>query len=292
MNINFEEGFENCMTNIINQYENKGLPKYSTGFQDLDIKLGGFPKSQLTLLAGRHSMGKTSLALNIASNLAKSGQKVLFISCEMNNEILMQRLVSLETEIDINKLINGYMTKKDWDNFTEKLNGEDFNKVKNNLILETSFTDTYKKLAEIIDNFSAQNSDGIIIIDYFQQLNKNGLAQERYMELADLASAIKRLAVANNTHIILLSQISRKIEERANKRPQISDLSECDALSQHSDNIIFLHREEYWDTENYDEKGKAVLIIDKIKNSAPDEINLFFQSNIMKFKQPIKTEMF
>lgn len=157
------------------------------------------------------------------------------------------------------------------------------------MVIEPSFTEKFDKLAEITNAFSNTNPDGMVIIDYFQQLNRQGLAQDRYVELADIASSIKRLAVENDIHIILLSQISRKVEERNDKRPLISDLSECDALSQHSDNIIFLHREEYWNKEDLHIGGIATIVIDKIKNSKPTELELLFQSNIMKFKQPIRT---
>lgn len=289
MSIDIEESSQKFIDRAIKRHENKGQVGYSTGFYDLDQVLDGFPKSQLTLLAGRHSMGKTSLALAIASNLAKSGRKVLFVSCEMNEEILMNRIITAEAEIELNKINKGALAEKDWDKISKTLNSEDFIKIKNNLVIEPSFTEKFDKLAEITNAFSNTNPDGMVIIDYFQQLNRQGLAQDRYVELADIASSIKRLAVENDIHIILLSQISRKVEERNDKRPLISDLSECDALSQHSDNIIFLHREEYWNKEDLHIGGIATIVIDKIKNSKPTELELLFQANIMKFKQPIRT---
>lgn len=292
MSIDIEESSKKFLDRAIKKHESRGQVTYSTGFYDLDQVLDGFPKSQLTLLAGRHSMGKTSFALGIAANSAKSGRKVLFISCEMNEEILMNRIITAEAEIELKKINQGVLAEKDWNRISETLNNEDFIKIKDNLIIEPSFTEKFEKLAEIINTFSNSNPDGMVIIDYFQQLNRQGLAQDRYVELADIASSIKRLAVENDIHIILLSQISRKVEERTDKRPLISDLSECDALSQHSDNIIFIHREEYWNKEDCHIRGIATIIIDKIKNSNPTELELLFQANIMKFKQPIRTAAF
>lgn len=263
-----------------------------SGFYDLDTALLGFPKSQMTILAGRHSMGKTAFALTVASNFAKNGQKVLFISCEMNEEILMKRLISAEAEIDMNKLYQGILSEKELKKLTDKLNSDEFLKIKNNLIIEPSFTAKFDEMTELINNFASANANSIVIIDYFQLLNRKELAKDRYVELADLASSIKRLAVENDIHIILLSQISRKVEERNDKRPIISDLSECDALSQHADNIIFLHREEYWDKENSENKCKATIIIDKVKNSKPTEFDLLFQSNITKFMQIRRVDIF
>lgn len=287
MSIDIKETTIKILENVNGQ-----SPAYSTGFYDLDSALQGFQKSQMTLLAGRHSMGKTAFALNIASNLAKNGHKVLFISCEMNDEILMKRLIAAEAEIDMNKLYEGVLSKTDFEKISKRLNSDDFLTLKNNLVLESSFTDKFDKLTEIINDFVNSNPEGMVIIDYFQLLNRQGLAQDRYVELADLASSIKRLAVKNNIHLILLSQISRKVEERNNKRPLVSDLSECDALSQHADNIIFINRNEYWDKENFENRGKTEIFIDKIKNHSPKEFELLFQANIMKFKQPIRVDCF
>lgn len=264
----------------------------SSGFYDLDTALHGFPKSQMTILAGRHSMGKTAFALTVASNFVKNGQKVLFVSCEMDEKILMKRLISSEAEIDMNKFYKGALSAREWEKVTDKLNSDDFSKIKDNLIIEPSFTAKFDELTELINNFATENPNSIVIIDYFQQLNRKELAKDRYVELADLASSIKRLAVDNEIHIILLSQISRKVEERNNKRPITSDLSECDALSQHADNIMFIHRDEYWDKEDYENRGMATIIINKVKNSKPTEFDLLFHPNIMKFKQPIKTNCF
>lgn len=119
MSIDIEESSKKFLDRAIKRHENKGQVGYSTGFYDLDQVLDGFPKSQLTLLAGRHSMGKTSLALAIASNLAKSGRKVLFVSCEMNEEILMNRIITAEAEIELNKINKGALAEKDWDKISK-----------------------------------------------------------------------------------------------------------------------------------------------------------------------------
>lgn len=286
MTINFEEITEKTFEVIEEKYNNRN--KEFCGFPQLDEILHGFLNSQLTILAARPSMGKTSLALNMAVNFAKNDRKVLFISCEMGDEILMQRIIASESEVHLNKLLGGDLSPDEWERIANFANKKDYKKLNENIELSASFCEKFDKLSENINIFAKENPNSIVIIDYFQLLNRQGQAQERYVELADLASSIKRLAVENNIHIILLSQLSRKIEERTDKTPLISDLSECDALAQHADNILFLHRDEYWDKENLDCKNKAKIIAAKLKNSSPQEIKLLFFGQTTKFKNPFK----
>ena len=283
MTVNFKNAIANAIDSIESQY-NSRIFKYSCGYYDLDDIMQGFLKSQLTVFAGRPSMGKTSFALNIACNFALSGAKVLFISCEMNCDIIMQRIISSQAEVSLDKLLKGNMSEDDWEKVAKTVDELNNPRITENLKIEPSFTDKFDKLSQLITDFSSKNKDCIVIIDYFQLLNRQAQVQDRYVELADLASSIKRLAVENNIHIILLSQISRKVDERLDKTPQISDLSECDALAQHADNILFINRDEYWNKYDPDLKNKASIIVSKVKNSSPCTVDLLFFGSMLKFK--------
>lgn len=297
MTSSIKEGVLKAYEKVEYQYNHRDvLPGISSGFYELDLMLSGFQKSELTILAARHSMGKTAFALNMTQNMIKSGTPVLFVSYEMNEETITNRMLISHSEIDMQRVKTGYMQRKDWDKLATSMSDltEEYS---NNFQLLASCGLTFKFLADEVRHFAENNPDGIAIIDYFQLIKLEGKS-ERIVELSSLACDIKRLAVELNIPIISLSQISRKCEERKDRRPQVMDLSECDALAQHSDNIIFIHRDDYWmneddkDNPKYTGHGKAELIIAKQKNGPIGALELLFQPNIVKFKNPIKSDVF
>lgn len=267
-----------------------------TGFYELDDVLSGFQRSELTILAARHSMGKTALALNMAQNILKNNIPVLFASYEMNKETITERILCSNAEIDNQKIKTGNIQRKDWDKLAKSM--EKISEIdENNFHLLASCNLTFKFLADEIRAFAEKYANGIVIIDYFQ-LIKLEEKYDRIIELSSLACDIKRLAVEIDLPIILLSQISKKCEERRDRRPQIVDLSECDALAQHCDNIIFIYREDYYinqydeDYASYNNNGRTEIIVAKHKNGPVGSFELLFQANIAKFKNPIKTNIF
>lgn len=286
MKNDFIEMSVGAIEKIEEKYNNKNI--FSCGFDCLDYLFNNFQNSQVTVLASRPSMGKSVFALNMAVNFAKNDRKILYVSCEMNSDLIMQRIYSQETEIEIDKLLNGMLQADDWEKIANYLNSRNFEKLKENLQIIPSFCEKFDTLSQIVVDFSKKYSNPIIIIDYFQLLNRQGEIQDRYVEFADLAASIKRLAIENDVHIILLSQLSRKIDERTDKTPLISDLSECDALAQHSDNILFIDRDEYWDKFNPEFKNKAKIYVAKVRNLKPIEIDFLFFGNVMKFEYGTK----
>lgn len=280
------------------QYNHRDeLPGIASGFYGLDMMLSGFHKSELTILAARHSMGKTAFALNMVLNMIKVGTQVLFVSYEMNEKTITNRILIADSEVDMMRVKTGNMQRKDWDKYAGSMS-DIVEKYNGSLDLLPSCGLTFKFLADEIRYFAENNPDGIVVIDYFQ-LIKLEEKSERIVELSSLACDIKRLAVELDIPIILLSQISRKCEERKDRRPQVMDLAECDALAQHCDNLIFLHREDYWEKtdEEYDTPikknyGKTEVIVNKQKNGPIGMIELLFQPNIVKFKNPIKMDVF
>lgn len=272
-----------------------GVP---TDFYEYDMFLGGLHKSELTVIAGRHSMGKTSFAINLMNNLAlKSQIPALYISYEMNKIILTTRIISSYAEVEIKRINTANLTKGDFEKLTQAIQDIAQSGKDDNFNIISSCTYNFDELADEVRNFVELHPDGVVIIDYFQliKLNKE---EDKYQQMSVNAAALKRLAIELDIPLVLLSEVNKKCEERPDKRPLLSDLFECDALAQHADNVIFIYRDEYyWKTvddeeNNFDVKGIAEIIVAKQKNGSPGLFKLLFQPNICKFKNPIKSDTF
>ena len=271
---------------------------YKTGFYELDELTKGLHKSELTVIAARHSMGKTSFVSNLAVNLAKENTPVLYISYDLDQESIATRLISTISEVESSKI-------KDIRN-----NVQQYEKVANAMLELSKLADSgmlqieancylyYKDLFDLIRKFKEEQGNGVVIVDYFQLVKLYKQEDSRIIELSSLAAAFKHLAMEIEMPIVLVSQVNKKCEDRREKRPLLSDLAECDALAQHSDNLIFIYREDYyrqnWD-EDYDEyaeivnaKGTAEITIAKQKNGPRGKFELIYQGNIYKFKNKIQ----
>lgn len=270
------------------KYEHRDEPEgLFTGFYDLDTITNGLHKSELTVIAGRPAIGKTSLALNICGSLVKANTPCLFISYEMNDKKLTERLLCQEAVVDKVRLKTGNMTAKDWERFTDAMNL--FGELHLEIIGSCQFD--IAELTDEIKRFHEQNPDGVVFIDYFQLIKLKG-EQDRYVELSSIACTIKHLAMELDIPIILMSQVSRKCEDGFDKRPELGDMFECDSLSCHADNVIFIYRDEMYNRENTENKGKAELIFAKHRNGPIGTIDLLFQASITKFKNITKTNVF
>lgn len=273
-----------------------------TGYYDYDMFLGGLHKSELTVLAGRHSMGKTSFAVNIMNNLIlKSGIPVMYVSYEMDRNILVSRFLIAEAEIEAKKVYNACMTEKNWQQLAITMN-KFAQAADDGLInIKSGCTLDYKTLFDDIREFVMYNQDAVIIVDYFQ-LIKPEREEDKISQMSSMAAAFKRLAIELDVPIILISEVNKKCESRTNKRPILGDLFECDALAQHADNVIFIYRDDYYqnkDNDDYDSDNsvttmprEAEIIIAKQKNGATGHFKLLFLPTIFKFKNPIKTDTF
>ena len=280
------------------RYGNKaycwGIP---TGFFDLDSILGGLHASELTVIAGRHSMGKTAFAINLMNNIITQQRAVLYVSYEMNNLFIASRMLSSYAEVDNKKLNSGCLLVKDWEKFAKSLDKLAKYADEELIHILSGCTLDWKELFEEIRFFAKNNPNGVVIVDYFQLIRLTG-DMDRIVELSILAGAFKRLAIELEIPIVLVSEVVKKLRDSRNKRPRLEDLAECDALAQHADNIIFLYRENYYQNDDEDfepacvqQKGATEIIVAKQKNGPTGVAKLLFLPEICKFKNPIKSEI-
>ena len=278
--------------------KNKGqLTGVPTGFYDLDTYTNGLQKSDLIILAARPAMGKTSFALNIAQNVAlRANTPVAIFSLEMSQEQLAQRMMSSEAEIDAQRTKTGELTSKDWEKLA--MAGDKFSQSK--IFIDdtagVTITDLRAKCRRLA---MAEKNLGLIVIDYLQLIEGTG-REDRLQQISSISRGLKILAKELNVPIIALSQLSRAVEGRTDKRPQLSDLRDSGSIEQDADIVMFIYRDEYYKTAGEDgdmsekaiNKGEAEIIIAKHRNGPTGTVKLLFQSNITKFKNPMTTDKF
>ncbi len=246
------------------------IPGLSTGLFDLDRKISGLNKSDLLLIAARPGMGKTSLALNIALNVAKKYPKtVAFFSLEMWREQLALRLLSNESFLDNQKLVTGQLTDEDWGKLSiasSALSQTDIRVDDNPSITVAEMNAKCRRL----DNL------GLVLIDYLQLMTaaapgKTG--ENRVNVVSEISRALKIMAKELNVPVICLSQLSRANESRTNKRPMLSDLRESGAIEQDADSVMFIYRDDYYN-ENSEEKNVAECIVAKNRHGETGTVKL------------------
>ncbi len=256
-----------------------GVP---SGYKAIDEMTGGFQKGDLIVFAGRPSMGKTAFALNLCLNMAKEGYKVLFFSLEMSKEQLVQRLLSTESKIDLKLIRTGNIKESDWESLLEaaiKLSSLEV------IIDDTpsaSITDIKSKSRKI---FAKEKGIDVIIIDYLQIIDvPKGISviRSRNEEIGFVSRSLKALAKELNIPVIVLSQLSRSVEKRIDKRPILSDLRESGSIEQDADLVAFLYRDEYYNPET-DKKNIVEIIISKQRNGPVGTVELVFIKEIGKF---------
>jgi replicative DNA helicase len=251
----------------------------STGFVDLDIMTSGLQRGDMTIIAARPSMGKTTLVLNIAHNIARNGLPVLIFSLEMPARQVIMRMLAAETRIDFSRLRMGNLTVEHWEALTQGTS---------NLIATPIFVNDARGLTVQEVRAEGRRLKGeyddlsVIIVDYLQLLSGSGRYTGRVEEISDISRALKTLAWELDVPIIACSQLSREVEKRPDKRPQLSDLRESGAIEQDADVVAFLYREDYYD-EQTDDQGLADLIIKKQRNGPTGTIQLEFNRKQMRF---------
>ena len=292
-----DDDLETLFIDYINKIEKKQIKNepwgYKTGFDSYDYILNGLHNSELTVIAGRHSMGKTVFVLNLAIQLAKQSIPVMYVTYDLSKEGICERILSSCCEIDNEKIKKGGLNnEKDWNKIAEAIN--EISQLLNNkyLYIIPNCTLYYKDLFDEIREFKKNHQNGVIILDYFQLVKLYKPEDTRIIELASLAAAFKHLTMEIELPVIIVSQVNKKCEERTDKKPILSDLAECDALAQHCDNLIFLYREEYYKPENTDYKNRATFTVAKQKNGKRGEFELLYIPQIYKFKNPIKNVLF
>ncbi|MCQ8129036.1 replicative DNA helicase [Methylomonas rivi] len=263
-------------------YEQDGdITGASTGFTDLDEKTSGLQPADLIIVAGRPSMGKTTIAMNMAENVAlKSGMPVAVFSMEMPGEALAMRMMSSLGRIDQHKVRTGKLDDDDWPRLTSAIN----------LLAETKlFIDDTPALTPTEVRSRARRLTrehgqlGLIVLDYLQLMQSPSSGDNRVQQISDISRGLKALAKEMNVPVIALSQLNRNLEQRPNKRPVMSDLRESGAIEQDADLIIFVYRDEVYNEDSPD-KGIAEVIIGKQRNGPLGTVRLTFLGQYTRFE--------
>lgn len=247
------------------------IPGLSTGLRDLDSKINGLNKSDLILLAARPAMGKTAFALNLCLNVAKKyKQTVAFFSLEMSREQLAMRLMSSESFVNSQKLATGKLSEEEWSKLclaSAALSQTDIRVDDNPSITVAEMNAKCRRL----DNL------GLIVIDYLQLMMGSGYGkgggENRVQVVSEISRALKIMAKELNVPVICLSQLSRAVESRTDKRPILSDLRESGAIEQDADSVLFLYRDEYYNP-NTEEKNVAECIVSKNRHGETGAVKL------------------
>ena len=253
----------------------------STGFDDLDEKTSGWQPSDLIIVAGRPSMGKSSLAINIAQRAAiREKIPVAFFSVEMSREQLVQRMLCAEATVNAHKLRRGFLGQEDFSKLAiaaGKLSEAP-------IFIDDSPAIRALELRAKARRLKARENIGLIIIDYLQLMQWSGRADNKQQEVSEISRSLKSLARELKIPVVALSQLSRAVEARADHRPQLSDLRESGAIEQDADVVILLLREEYYDPNNEKKQGKAELNIAKQRNGPVGTIKLGFTQEYTRFQ--------
>jgi replicative DNA helicase len=289
-----------------------GLSGIATGLRDLDKRMGGLQASDLIVLAGRPGMGKTSLATNIAFNIAEAyqpaqqadgsfkaanGGVVGFFSLEMSSEQLATRIISEQTEISSSKIRRGEISEMDF----EKLVACSQTMQKIPLFIDQTGGISIAQLAARARRLKRQRGLDVIVIDYIQLMQGSSAkaSQGRVQEVTEITTGLKALAKELGVPIIALSQLSRQVESRDDKRPQLSDLRESGSIEQDADVVLFVYREEYylknkepklgtedhikWENDMNEARGKAEVIVAKQRHGPTGTVQLGFQGEFTRF---------
>lgn len=252
----------------------------ATGFLDLDYKTAGLQPSDLVLVAARPSMGKTAFVLNIAQYVAfHSDLCTAIFSLEMSKEQLVNRLFSLESRVDAQKLRSGDLTDTDWEKLIEGAGTIGQSK----LIIDDTPGISIPELRSKCRKYKLEHDLKLIIIDYLQLMSGSSKASDsRQQEISEISRSLKGLARELNVPVIALSQLSRAVEQRPDHRPMLSDLRESGAIEQDADVVMFIYRDDYYNKDTED-KGLAEIIIAKQRNGPIGTINLVWLPEYTKF---------
>ena len=246
------------------------IPGLSTGLRDLDMKINGLNKSDLLLIAARPAMGKTSFALNIGLNVAKKyNSTVAFFSLEMSREQLVMRLLSGESFVDSQKMATGKLSEDEW----EKLCMASAALTQTDIRVDDNPSIT---VAEMNAKLRRVENLGLVIIDYLQLMTGSGYgraSENRVQVVGEISRSLKIMAKELNVPVICLSQLSRAVDSRQDKRPSMSDLRESGAIEQDADAILFLYRDDYYNP-NTEEKNVAECIVSKNRHGETGTVKL------------------
>ena len=262
-----------------------GIP---TGFFDFDHMTSGLHPSQLVIIAARPGVGKTAFALKIATNAAlQSGKNIAIFNLEMSAEQLMFRMISAQGGVDGNKLKTGKLSNDDWKRVNEAMSELSDAPI---YIDDTSGI-TIGELRAKCRRLAEKGNLGLIIIDYLQLLSGGpGYGSNRQQEVSDISRGLKTMAMELGVPVIALAQLSRAVEKREDRKPQLSDLRESGSIEQDADIVGFLYRDDYYAKDNNDQSNISIVEFNVMKHRAgqPGKVDLLFEKNISDFRNYVK----
>ena len=254
----------------------------ATGFERLDELTSGLQNSDLIIIAGRPSMGKTAFALNIAQYAAlEAGVPVAIFSLEMAREQLATRMLSAEARVDSQRLRKGFLGETDWPKLTTaagRLSDAP-------IYIDDTPAITVMEMKAKSRRLKADAGLGLVVLDYLQLMRGSSFKDSREQEISEISRSLKALAKELSLPVIALSQLNRKVEDRTNRRPQMADLRESGAIEQDADVIAFIYRDEVYNrSDDNPEKGMAEIIIGKQRNGPTGIVKLAFQEKYTRFE--------
>ena len=273
-----KESFERITSLYESGVDITGIP---SGFRDLDRLTSGFQPGNLIILAARPSMGKSALALCMAANLGvRFQQPVALFTLEMSKSEVTQRLMCSEAKVESNRLRSGKLAPDDWPRLTaacDKL-------MKAPIYVDDTGSITMMELRSKARRLKSREPNlGLIVVDYLQLMTSGGTVENRVQEVSQISRHLKVLARDLDVPILALSQLSRAVESRQDKRPILSDLRESGSIEQDADLVFFVYRDEYYNPEDTDSQGVAEIILAKHRNGPTDALKLSFLKRYAKF---------
>ena len=258
-----------------------GLTGITTGFSKLDEMTSGMQKSDLIILAARPAMGKTAFALSLARNAAVKGKaSVMIFSLEMAKEQLTQRLLSMESKVDLQTLKTGRLERRDWDDLNVALDILS----NSNIHIDDTAGVSIMEMKSKCRRLKAEAGLDLVIIDYLQLMNPEGKADSRTQEISVISRNLKLLARELDCPVLVLSQLSRAPEQRTDHRPMLSDLRESGSIEQDADIVIFLYRDEYYNKEDTEKPGECEVIVAKHRSGPTGSIDVAWIERYTQFK--------
>ncbi|PJA48804.1 MAG: replicative DNA helicase [candidate division SR1 bacterium CG_4_9_14_3_um_filter_40_9] len=257
--------------------------KVHSGYFGLDDLLGGFKPGELIIVAARPSMGKTAFAINVLEKMAvEQKRSVAMFSLEMASEQIVDRILSMVARIPMYKITKGNLDSEDFSNMGEAMETLSGSKI----FIDDKGSSTIPQLKSKIRRLKIKESLDLVIVDYLQLMSgaSTGYSGNRVQEIGEISRGLKELARELEIPIIALSQLSREVEKRVDKKPQLSDLRESGAIEQDADAVLMLHREDYYDPDT-DKKGLTDICLRKNRNGPIGEVELYFEKEIMKFSE-------
>jgi replicative DNA helicase len=271
----------NAMDKIEAASKNNGyVTGIATGFTDLDYRTAGMQPSDLVLIAARPSMGKTAFVLNIAQHVAfKLNLPVAIFSLEMSKEQLINRMFSLESSVDAQKLRTGQLNDQDWERLIESAGTIGRSK----LVIDDTPGITVSELRSKCRKLKLEHGLSMVIIDYLQLMSGSGRSTDsRQQEISDISRSLKAIARELGVPVLALSQLSRAVEQRPDHRPMLSDLRESGAIEQDADVVMFIYRDDYYNHDS-EKKGVSEIIVAKQRNGPIGTVELAWLPEYTKF---------